>query len=164
VTTSVSLRTLLAQEDFTESSFLLAVLGEGTFLDLLRFIEEHAPDEATLEIARRTRADEARHVAFGLSHVRHALAHHPDLPGRLEQAVRRRATVMQDQGIPAGVQDALTILAARGTDPPAVARGHEAYRELLEIMSANRMRRLLSVGFSLEQAEHLSALHTPNFM
>jgi len=36
------------------SSLLLNVLGEGTFLDLLRFIEVHAPDAATA--AAETRA------------------------------------------------------------------------------------------------------------
>jgi TusA-related sulfurtransferase len=163
-TTAISLRTLLAIEDFTEVSFVLAVLGEGTFLDLLRFIEEHAPDEATLEIARRARSDEARHVHFGLGHVRHAIEHDPPLADRLEQAVRRRAAVMREQGIPSAVQDALTILAARGTDPASLQRGHESFRELLEIMSANRLRRLLSVGFSPERAATLAALHTPNFM
>jgi hypothetical protein len=163
-TTSLSLRTLLDIEDFTEASFVLSVLGEGTFLDLLHFIEDHAPDEATLEIARRARADEARHVHFGLALVRHALAADPGLPAHLEGAVRRRAARMRDQNIPAPVQDALTILAARGADPPSVARGHQAYRALLETMHANRLRRLASAGFPPDQAEAISLLHTPNFM
>jgi hypothetical protein len=34
-------------------------MGEGTFLTLLKFLEEHAP-----ELAHR---DEARHVAFGMA-------------------------------------------------------------------------------------------------
>ena len=42
--TQLSLKTLFDQHDFTVASFLLSVLGEGTFLDLLRFIEDHAPD------------------------------------------------------------------------------------------------------------------------
>ncbi|MDX6709604.1 MAG: hypothetical protein QOH96_620, partial [Blastocatellia bacterium] len=32
---------------FTEAAFLLSVLGEGTYHDLLSFIERHEPDEAT---------------------------------------------------------------------------------------------------------------------
>src|SRR5262249_14741432 len=48
--TARSLLTLLELDDFTEAAFLLSVLGEGTFLDLLRFIERHAPDEATAEL------------------------------------------------------------------------------------------------------------------
>jgi hypothetical protein len=43
---------------------MLSVLGEGTFLDLLAFIERHAPDETTAELVRRARQDESRHVHF----------------------------------------------------------------------------------------------------
>jgi hypothetical protein len=163
--TSASLLTLLQTEDFTESAFLLSVLGEGTFLDLLRFVEEHAPDPVTAEIVRRARLDEARHVHFGLAHVGHALGRDPSLYGRLEAAVRRRAATLAGVGgVPAPLQDALTILAAGGDEPRAVARGHEAFRALLDTMHESRIKRLQKAGFSSEQAHTLSDLHTPNFM
>jgi TusA-related sulfurtransferase len=165
VTTSRSLLSLLELTDFTEATFLLSVLGEGTFLDLLHFIEQHAPDLATAELMRRVRADESRHVHFGLAHVRYALAHDPTLYDRLEAAVRRRAAALQDAGgVPAPVQDALTVLAARGTEPQAIAHGHEAFRQLLEVMHEGRLRRLRHAGFSEQQARTISELHTPNFM
>ena len=163
--TGWSLRSLLDVRDFTESAFLLAVLGEGTFLDLLRFVEDHAPDPATRELVRRARLDETRHVRFGLAHVRHALAHDATLYGRLEAAVRRRAaTLVGTGGVPAALQDALTILAAGGTDPDGLRRGAEAFRGLAAEMHDNRKKRLRSAGFDEEQAETLSNLHTPNFM
>lgn len=165
VVTSRSLLSLLELEDFTEVSFLLSVLGEGTFLDLLRFVETHAPDEATALLASKARADEARHVHFGLAHVRHALATDPSTADRLEAAVRRRSARLGDvAGVPHPLQDALTILAAKGTEPRAVARGHEAFRELLHEMGENRERRLVHAGFTAERARALSDLHTPNFM
>jgi hypothetical protein len=165
VTTSRSLLSLLELTDFTEAAFLLSVLGEGTFLDLLTFIEDHAPDEVIAEVARRARNDEARHVHFGLAHVRHAMAHDSQLYGRLEQAVRRRSTNLAGlDGVPAPVQDGLTILAAGSDEPSAVARGHHAFQELLTTMHANRIKRLQHAGFTLEQSEMLSSLHTPNFM
>jgi TusA-related sulfurtransferase len=165
VTTSRSLLSLLELEDFSESAFLLSVLGEGTFLDLLSFVERYAPDEATAELVRRARNDESRHVHFGLAHVRHALAHDASLYRRLEQAVRARAvTLAGAAGVPAPVQDALTMLAAGGPEPEKVARGHEAYRELLDTMHQSRIKRLLHAGFTPEQAETISTLHTPNFM
>ena len=74
VATSRSLLSLLQTDDFTEATFLLSVLGEGTFLDLLSFIERHAPDEPTAELTRRAKNDESRHVHFGLAHVRWGLA------------------------------------------------------------------------------------------
>ncbi|MGZ3417618.1 MAG: ferritin-like domain-containing protein [Polyangiales bacterium] len=165
VPTSVSLRSLFDPEDFTESSFLLSVLGEGTFLDLLRFIETHAPDAATAEIAKRTRADESRHVHFGIAHVRHALACDPTLFSRLEATVRRRAATLHEvTSVPARVQDALTVIAAGGDDPGSIARGHEQFRELLQVMHQSRAKRLQTAGFTPEQAEVLSQLHSANFM
>ena len=165
VTTSRSLLSLLQTEDFTEAAFLLSVLGEGTFLDLLSFIERYAPDEATIELVRRAKSDESRHVHFGLAHVRYGLANDLSLYGRLEDAVRRRAAALHGVGgVPAPVQDALTILAAGSTEPEAVARGHEAFRELLETMHLSRIRRLEHAGFTTHQAETISELHTPNFM
>jgi hypothetical protein len=165
VTTRRSLLTLLELEDFTEASFLLSVLGEGTFLDLLRFVEQHAPDEATAALARRARIDEARHVHFGIAHVRHALAADASLFARLEAAVRRRAATLPASGaVPGAIQDALTIYAARGDDAPSVARGHEAFRELMSEMFAARVTRIETAGFTRGQAEVLSGLHTPNFM
>lgn len=165
VPTSVSLRSLFDPEDFTESSFLLSVLGEGTFLDLLRFIEEHAPDAATAEIAKRTRADESRHVHFGIAHVRHALECDSTMFPRLEATVRRRAATLHDvTSVPARVQDALTVIAAGGDDPRAIARGHEQFRELLDTMHRSRIKRLETAGFTSEQADLLSLLHTANFM
>ncbi len=165
VTTARSLASLLEPEDFTEASFLLSVLGEGTFLDLLRFVEAHAPDEPTAEIARRARADESRHVHFGVAHVRHALRCDPSLYRRLEDAVRRRAATLHGlAGVPAPIQDALVVLAAGGDDPRAIARGHDAFRQLLDTMHVGRIKRLQTAGFTTEQAQTLSDLHTPNFM
>jgi TusA-related sulfurtransferase len=164
-TTARSLHSLVMLNDFTEAAFLLSVLGEGTFLDLLRFVEQHAPDDATAELARRARNDEARHVRFGLAHVRHALARDATLVGRLEAAVRARAATLHDAGgPPTALQDALTVLAAGGEEPRAIARGHEAVRALLETMHDDRIRRLQHAGFTVEQAHILSDLHTPNFM
>jgi len=140
-------------------------LGEGTFLDLLSFIERNAPDQATAELTSRARNDESRHVHFGLAHVRAGLAADPNLYGRLEAAVRRRAAALHGiDGVPAPLQDALTILAAGSTQVRAVAKGHEAFRDLLETMHLNRVRRLGNAGFTPAQAQIISELHTPNFM
>jgi hypothetical protein len=104
-------------------------------------------------------------VHFGLAHVRYALAHDPGLYDRLEAAVRRRAASLHGVGgVPAPLQDALTVLAAGGTEPGAIAHGHEAFRQLLETMHEGRLRRLRHAGFSEQQARTISELHTPNFM
>ena len=72
--TDLSLHSLLEESDFSSAALLLNVLGEGTFLDLLRFVERHAPDAATAAAARLAHRDERRHVQFGIAHMRRRLA------------------------------------------------------------------------------------------
>ncbi|HEY2596432.1 MAG TPA: ferritin-like domain-containing protein, partial [Chloroflexota bacterium] len=66
-----SLSTLLEEPDFALASFLLSVLGEGTFLSLLGFLELHAPDPISRRVTQLARQDESRHVAFGMAHLEH---------------------------------------------------------------------------------------------
>jgi len=163
--TQLSLKTLFDQHDFTTASFLLSVLGEGTFLDLLRFIQDHAPDPVTAEICRRARADETRHVHFGMAHVRFYLAQDPAHYEELRAAVRQRAAVMSSiTEVSPRVQEALAIVAAGGLDPSRLAEGTRLVRALMDEMHANRLKRLQVAGFTAEQAEEISRLHTPNFM
>lgn len=62
------------------------------------------------------------------------------------------------------VQDSLAVLAAGGTNPEAITRGHRQFQELLEVMHENCVKRLYTAGITFDQAEIISALHTPNFM
>ncbi|HZV00448.1 MAG TPA: ferritin-like domain-containing protein, partial [Planctomycetota bacterium] len=161
----LSLKTLVEQEDFPAASFLLSALGEGTFLDLLRFLEQHAPDPVTREIVRRARIDETRHVHFGVAHTRHFLGARPGNVDELIDATRARAGALTTVAGPSpAVLDALVILAAGSLEPSAIARGVEAVRNLQNTMHENRKKRLVSAGFTVELAEQLSQLHTHNFM
>lgn len=163
--TQLSLKTLFDQHDFTTASFLLSVLGEGTFLDLLRFIEEYAPDPVTAEVCRKARADEVRHVHFGMAHVRYYLHRDPPHYNELLAAVRQRATFMSAvTEVSPRVQEALAVLAAGGLDPERLGAGVQQVRTLLEQMHLHRLQRLQATGFSPAQAEEISRLHTPNFM
>ena len=56
------------------------------------------------------------------------------------------------------------MLAAGSPDPAAVARGHAAFRDLLDDMRDGRSKRLHSAGFSPDEARRISDLHTPSFM
>lgn len=163
--TELSLLTLFNQDDYTSSSFLLHVLGEGTFLDLLKFIEHYAPDVPTRELVRRARLDEARHVKYGLAHLRFSLEYEGRLPETLAEAVEERAAVLQAvTGVNSHVQQALAILAGGGSAPEQMAKGIEAVKGLYQEMHENRVKRMIQGGLSRELAERLSEMHTPNFM
>ena len=163
--TELSLHTLLEEHDFTNASLLLNVLGEGTFLDLLRFVERHAPDAATAAAARLAHRDERRHVHFGISHVRHVLSSDPERRAALIAAAERRAGKLTDlTGVSPLLSEGLTIMAAGSLRPAALSEGARAVRSLMATMERNRIRRLRSAGFDAHAARHLSELHTPNLM
>ncbi|HSS03397.1 MAG TPA: hypothetical protein VLM79_40315 [Kofleriaceae bacterium] len=160
-----SLATLFDEREFAVAAMLLAVLGEGSFLSLLWFVRDHAPDDCTREVARLAAQDEARHVAFGLAHIAHALAVDPTLRSRLATAIERRHTALaHTSGLNEEVFDALLLLAAGGWEPAALRRGHAAVVALSREMDDGRRLRLGRLGFSVDDAARLSALHTRNFM
>ncbi len=160
-----SLKTLVEEPDFAIASFLLSVLGEGTFLSLLWFIEHYAPDPVTAAVARLAAQDEARHVAFGLAHLREHIAADPALRPRLAHAVRRRHDALRHTaGLNDEVFDALLLMAAGSWEPADLRRGHRCVMALLADMDEGRRKRLLRLGFTAEEAAELSSLHTRNFM
>ena len=160
-----SLKTLLEEPDFALASFLLSVLGEGTFLNLLWFLEHHAPDPVTRQIARLVVQDEARHVAFGVSHLQYQLSRDPNLHERLTMAItRRHDTLSQTAGLNEEVFDALVLLAAGSWNPADIAAGFAKVQTLKTEMHNGRAARLQKLGFTSAEANELSSLHTRNFM
>lgn len=161
----LSLQTLLEEPDFTTATFLLNVMGEGTFLTLLKFIQDHAPDPVTAELARLAHRDEARHVAFGVEHIRYVLQAEPNRRRSLAAAVERRSQVLASvSGLNPYVSDALVVLAAGGVSVAQIREGARHVQGLHREMDASRRERLASLGFSDEEASTLSAYHTKNFM
>jgi hypothetical protein len=160
-----SLQTLLDEPDWATASFLLSVLGEGTFLSLLAFIERCAPDPVTARIAHLVVQDEARHVAFALGHLGEHLAVDPRYRDRLRAATERRHDALAaTSGLSPAVHDALVVLAAGSWEPEAIASGWRQTQDLQAEMGEGRTRRLIRLGFSETEAAELSELHTRNFM
>jgi hypothetical protein len=160
-----SLQTLIDEPDYAIASFLLSVMGEGTFLALLSFLERHAPDPVTRRVAHLTRSDEARHVAFSLAHLERHTRQDPDLRTRLARAVEQRHRALRHSaGLNDDVFDALVLLAAGDDTPVAIRNGWRHVQELQAEMSDARAARLARLGFTASEAETLSSLHTRNFM
>ena len=161
--TESSIKGLLMQEDFARASFLLHVLGEGTFKDLFHLLIEIAPDEATRQIMVRALEDEARHVAYGVGRLRTQLTaqRDPDALGQefVDALEARLAFTYEVSGLPRHVQEALAVLAAGGRGPGATAPGRERVRQFVEELNRNRKERLLQSGFSERLAENISQLH-----
>jgi hypothetical protein len=160
-----SLKTLVDEPEFAIASFLLSVLGEGTFLSLLWFLERYAPDPVTAAVTRMAAQDEARHVAFGMAHLREHIARDPGVRVRLAAAVHQRHDALRHTaGLNAEVFDALILMAAGSWDAADLRRGYQRVAQLMRDMDEARTRRLVKLGFEEAEAAQLSALHTRNFM
>ncbi|MBF5006138.1 ferritin-like domain-containing protein [Diaphorobacter caeni] len=160
-----SLMSLLDEKDYSVAGFLLSVLGEGTFVNLLQFLQTDAPDPLTRQICRLAARDEARHVALGMSHLLHRLKLEPTFRHRLAQAVEARHDALAGTaGLNEEVFDALILVAAGELTPEAVARGAARVQQLMQDMADGRYAKLVRLGFEKGHAQELASLHTRNFM
>lgn len=165
LTTQSSLYSLWREEDYFKSSFLLHIMGEGTFIDLLLFLENAASDEPTKKLLNLARRDEARHVAYGMNNVKNAITAHPGKIAVLKDAVFKRKTYLDSQNDESGLLlESMCVFAGGGDSAAEIARGYEMVVELKKKMEKNRTARLVECGIPEDLALDLSKAHTPNFM
>lgn len=158
--TEASLQGLIQQEEFDKASFLLHVLGEGTFLDLFAFLRRVVPDEASRAILVRAHEDEARHVAYGTGRVRVQLQEDPGAIHRFVAALEERLNFARDvSGIPSQIQEALAVLAGGESRGRPFVRGVKEVAAFQKELQANRIQRLTGSGFPEAAARHISHLH-----
>ena len=158
--TQYALKSLMVNENYVKASFLLHLLGEGTFLDMLKFIKDVAPDPVTKEILVRTRQDEARHVGYGVSHLRYLLEQDPSLSSELLEAAEERASFLRaSSGANPFLQRSLAVLAGGGLDEKQVEHGVEIVREFYRKMHETRIHRLTTAGLDEDMAQKIAELH-----
>lgn len=162
-TTESSIKGLVSEDNYAHASFLLHILGEGTFKNLFSLLLEIAPDEATRRIVELAYRDEARHVAYGVNRLNNHLAHTDDpdeLGEAFVEALERRLMITYEvSGIPAGVQEALAVVAGGGEKTGQVAAGEDRVEEFVRELNRDRKDRLRRAGFSEDIAERISDLH-----
>lgn len=168
LTTQQSLYTLWNEKDYFKSSFLLHIMGEGTFIDLLKFLEKaflalgDTQSAKLLELARR---DEIRHVAYGMNHIKNSLLENPAKVNVLKEAVFRRKNYLDSQSDESSLLlESLAILYGGGNESKQILNGFEAVMNLKKKMEKNRTMRLVECGIDEDLARDLSKAHTPNFM
>ncbi|WP_320033828.1 ferritin-like domain-containing protein [Halarcobacter sp.] len=163
--TQRSLYSLFKEEDYIKSSFLLHVMGEGTFVDLLNFLEKHMPDEATRKIIKLAKRDEMRHVAYGMEHVKSAIEQNPKRINALKNTAFKRKEFMDEINSESSILlESLAVLAGGSDQPADYKKGFDLVEELKEKMNSNRIKRLIDIGMDEDLANEISKVHTPNFM
>ena len=163
--TQRSLFSLFKEDDYIKSSFLLHVMGEGTFIDLLSFLEKYMPDDATKKIIKLAKRDEQRHVAYGMEHVKSAIKQNPKRINSLKNSAFKRKEFMDEINTESSmVIESLAILAGGGDEPNEYKKGFDLVEELKIKMNENRIKRLIEIGMDEDLANDISKVHTPNFM
>ncbi|MGQ4808103.1 hypothetical protein NKDENANG_01470 [Candidatus Entotheonellaceae bacterium PAL068K] len=138
--------------DFTEMSARLHVVGEGNVLTLFRLGELMAYNEAEKVMYRRAAQDEARHVAFGILHLKYMQATCPErrdeIHTYLDEVEARQATGAGGEN-PAGsralTSQALAILLGRGKDK--IDEGQKLLLAIRQRQAKEYFQRLKSAGF-----------------
>lgn len=140
-------------------------MGEGTFIDLLAFLEEYAKDEPTKRLLYLARLDEARHVAYGQEHIKNSIKSNPHKIELLKECVfARRHSLDEINAESSLLIEALSVFAGGSTEPNAYKKGFEMVENLKAKMHINRTQRLVNCGIDEDLAVDLSKAHTPNFM
>jgi len=136
--------------DFTEMSSRLHISGEGAVLTIFRMGELMAYNEAEKAMYRLCSQDEARHVAFGVMHMRYMSEAAPErreeIQCYLDEAERQILAGSQN---PAGTQtdasEALAILLGGGKD-----KYDEGLKKLIAIRKrqvTEYVKRVRTTGF-----------------
>ena len=136
--------------DFTEMSSRLHISGEGAVLTIFRMGELMAYNDAEKAIYRLCAQDEARHVAFGVMHMRYMSKSAPErreeIHNYLDEAERGMLT---DAANPAGTltqtSESMSILLGGGKD-----KFDEGWRKLVSIRRrqlTEYKKRVISAGF-----------------
>ena len=136
--------------DFTEMSSRLHISGEGAVLTIFRMGELMAYNDAEKAIYRLCAQDEARHVAFGVMHMRYMSANAPERREEIENYLdEAEAGMMTDAANPAGqlnmTSESLSIMLGGGKQ-----YFDEGFRKLVAIRKRQLreyQKRVTSAGF-----------------
>lgn len=119
-----ALKGLLEADSYSEGSVFLHVLGEGFILTLFRFSEFVSPSPVEQRMFQLVMQDEARHVSYGLQHLKYLIDNVPEqrsqLNAFLDEAEKHLSGLFNSDQL-----EAMVVLAGKGTKPDQVRRGLE---------------------------------------
>ncbi|MFQ5512929.1 MAG: ferritin-like domain-containing protein [Myxococcota bacterium] len=119
-----ALKGILEADSYSEGSVFLHVLGEGFILTLFRSSEFISPTPVEQRMFQLVMQDEARHVSYGLQHLRYLMDCCPEVRPQintfLDEAEKHLAGLFNPDQL-----EAMIVLAGKGTSPACIRRGIE---------------------------------------
>jgi hypothetical protein len=133
---------------WTETVVFLHIL-RGTFTQTLyRFLAAHAPTPADRVLFSLAMQDKARHLAYGMQHVRYAVAHRQDFGEQMQRFLISPELAMATEGRDPVLWEALAIVFGGGVRH--MDEGMETVRQLKRHFVQDYLRRLRYIGVNRE--------------
>ncbi|MGB2694382.1 MAG: hypothetical protein WBD55_04245 [Dehalococcoidia bacterium] len=114
--TGWSFRSVTDARNFTEMVMVQMILQDGFTLVQYEFGEKYAPTVAEQYIFRMGMQDKARHIAYGLAHLKYVLLNRPDRRQELERYLDKGEAMLCSDDRDTATREAFAILFAGSKD------------------------------------------------
>ncbi len=118
-----NLKFLRDGDSFAEVSLGLHLQAEGMVLTLFRFSEYISPTEADKKLFRLVMQDEARHVGYGMQHLKWVLDHFPEKRETVHRYLDEAENFVFGAGYCSEVTEPFIILAGKGLKKENIRQG-----------------------------------------
>jgi hypothetical protein len=142
-----ALKAILDGDTYSEASAFMHLLAEGNVLTLFRFSEFISPTPVDKRIFQLVMQDEARHVSYGLQHLKWVLDHCPERKEQLHLALDEAENFTLNQ-FDSALFEAMIVLAGKGTRPEQIKKGIEIVGQLQIKQVEEYFHRLRRAGFA----------------
>jgi hypothetical protein len=119
----MSLKHIRDADSFAEMSLSLHLIGEGVVLTLFRFSEYIAPTEADKKMFRLIMQDEARHVGYGVQHLKWVMRHFPEKREVIHKHLDEAENMVFGGGYALEVTEPFIVLAGKGLKKENIEQG-----------------------------------------
>jgi hypothetical protein len=141
-----SLKAILDGDTYSEASAFMHLLAEGNILTLFRFSEYISPTPVDKRMFQLVMQDEARHVSYGLQHLKWIIDNTPERKEQLHLALDEAENLTLSQ-FDSALFEAMIVLAGKGTKPEQIAKGVEIVGILQVKQIEEYFHRLRRAGF-----------------
>src|SRR5207244_3026355 len=118
-----NLKFLRDADSFAEASLALHLQAEGMVLTLFRFSEYISPTEGDKKLFRLVMQDEARHVGYGMQHLKWVLDHFPERREAIHHHLDEAENFVFGGGYATEVLEPFIILSGKGLKKENIAEG-----------------------------------------
>ena len=142
-----SLKAILDGDTYSEASAFMHLLAEGNVLTMFRFSEYISPTPVDKRIFQLVMQDEARHVSYGLQHLKWIIDHTPERKEQLHAALDEAESFTIGQ-FDTALLEGMIVLAGKGTKPDQIKRGIEIVGTFQIKQIEEYFHRLRRAGFA----------------